>query len=144
VQQHLPLVRVVAAAQDDTADSSKGDNPDWRAGAAGGIAATVNVKRRNAEHWVVSVVTPETGYAVLRLMDYPSWRVTVDGKPVQGRPIRDDGLMTVPVAAGRHVIEVRWAATRDVIAGRLVSAISLLALAVVGVVERRERRKRRV
>ena len=140
VQQHLPLVRVLPAAQDDTADSSKGDNPDWRAGAAGGISATVNVKRWNAEHWVVSVVTPETGYVVLRLMDYPSWRVTVDGRPVQGRPVRDDGLMTVPVTTGNHVMEVQWAATRDVIDGRLISAFSLLALAIVGMLERRERR----
>jgi hypothetical protein len=140
VQQHLPLVRVLPAAQDDTADSSKGDNPDWHAGGAGGISATVNVKRWNAEHWVVSVVTPETGYAVLRLMDYPSWRVTVDDKPVQGRPVRDDGLMTVPVTAGNHVLEVQWAATTDIITGRVVSAISLLALAIVGMLERRERR----
>jgi hypothetical protein len=140
VQQHLPMVRVLSAAQDDTADSSKGDNPDWQAGAAGSIAATVNVKQWNAEHWRVSVVTPETGYAVLKLVDYPSWRVTLDDKPVQGRPIRDDGLMTVPVTAGSHVIEVRWAATRDVIAGRLVSALSLLALAIVGMLERRQRR----
>jgi hypothetical protein len=140
VQQHLPLVRVLSAAQDDTADSSKGDNPDWRAGAAGSIAATVNVKQRNAEHWIVSVLTPETGYAVLRLMDYPSWHVTVDGKPVQGRPVRDDGLMTVPVTAGNHVVAVQWAATGDVITGRLISAFSLLALAIVGMLERRERR----
>jgi hypothetical protein len=140
VQQHLPLVRVLSAGQDDTADSSKGDNPDWRAGATGSIAATVNVKQWNAEHWIVSVLTPETGYAVLRLMDYPSWRVTVDGKPVQGRPVRDDGLMTVPVTAGNHVVDVQWAATGDVITGRLISAFSLLALAIVGMLERREPR----
>jgi hypothetical protein len=140
VQQYLPLVRVLAAAQDDTADSSKGENPDWRAGAASSIAATVNVKQWNAEHWIVRVVTPEAGYAVLRLMDYPSWRVTVDDKPVQGRPIRGDGLMTVPVTAGNHVVEVQWAATRDVVAGRLISAISLLALVSVGMLERRKRR----
>jgi len=140
VQQHLPLVRLLSATQDDTADSSTGDNPDWRAGAAGSIAATVNVKQSNAEHWIVSVVSPETGYAVLRLMDYPSWRVTLDGRPVQDRPVRDDGLMTVPVTAGNHVVEVQWAATRDVLTGRLVSAISLLALAIVGMLERRERR----
>jgi hypothetical protein len=140
VQQNLPLVRMLPAAQDDTADSSKGDNPDWQAGAAIGIPATVNVKRWNAEHWVVRVVTPEAGYAVLRLMDYPSWRVTVDGGPVQGRPVRADGLMTVPVAAGSHVVEVQWAATTDVIAGRVVSTISLLALAIVGMLERRKRR----
>jgi hypothetical protein len=140
VQQDLPLVRVLAGSQDDTADSSKEDNPDWRAGSPGSIAATVNVERWNAEHWRVNVVTPETGYAVLRLMDYPSWRVTVDHKPVQGRPIRDDGLMTVPLMAGNHVIEVQWAATPDIIAGLLVSAISLLALAIVAVLEHRMRR----
>ena len=39
--------------------------------------------------------------------------------------------MAVPVKAGSHVIEVQWAATRDVVAGRAISAIALLALAVV-------------
>jgi hypothetical protein len=131
IQQHLPLVRVLRGAQDDTADSNTGDNPEWRAGDAGSIAAKVDAMRRNQEHWVVRVLTPETGYAVLRLIDYPSWRVTVDGKPAPGRPVRQDGLMAVPVAAGNHTIEVQWSATRDVIAGRAVSSISLLALALM-------------
>jgi len=92
----------------------------------------------------VSVATPQTGYAVLRLMDYPSWRVTVDGQPVKSRPLREDGLMAVPVNAGSHVMEVRWAATRDVVAGRAVSTIALLALAVVAMRERKGRVHRRV
>jgi len=132
IQQHLPLVRVLRGAQDDTADSTNGDNPEWRvgvrAGDAGSIAATVDAMRRNEEHWVVRVSSPETGYAVLRLMDYPSWRVTVDGKVAPGRPVREDGLMAVPVAAGNHTIEVQWSATQDVIAGRAVSAVALIAL----------------
>ena len=140
VQQHLPLVRVLSAAQDDTADSSKGDNPEWRAGTSGSNAAIANVKQWNAEHWTVNIATAETGYAVLRLMDYPSWQVTVDDKPALGRPVRDDGLMTIPITAGNHVMEVQWAATRDVIAGRTISAIALLALAIVVMLERRERR----
>ena len=94
-------MRVLRAAQDDTADSTNGVNPEWRAGDPGSIAATVDAKRRNGEHWVVRVVTPEMGYAVLRLMDYPSWQVTVDGKPATGRPIREDGLMAVPVTGGK-------------------------------------------
>ncbi len=140
MQQHLPLVRVLSAAQDDTADSSKVDNPEWHAGTSGSIATTVNVKQWNAEHWTVSVVAAETGYAVLRLMDYPSWRVTVDDQPALGRPMRDDGLMAIPIIAGKHVMEIQWAATRDVIAGRTISAIALLALAIVVMLERRERR----
>jgi hypothetical protein len=129
IQQHLPLVRVLRTAQDDTADSTNGDNPEWHD--PGSITATVDAMRRNEEHWVVRVSTAETGYAVLRLMDYPSWRVTVDGKPAPGRPAREDGLMTVPVAAGNHKIEVQWTATKDVIAGRAISSISLLGLVLM-------------
>jgi hypothetical protein len=39
---------------------------------------------------------------------------------------------------------VQWTATRDVIAGREISAIALLALAVVGGLERKSRRGSRV
>ena len=140
VQQNLPLVRVLRRAQDDDTDGAGGDNPQWRAGGSGAITATVDAKRQNAEHWVVSVSTPEPGFAVLRLMEYPAWRVTVDGRPAQGRPAREDGLMVVPVTAGSHSVEVRWKATRDVIAGRAVSAIALLLLAAVAMLERRKGR----
>jgi hypothetical protein len=144
VQQHLPLVRVLRAPQDDTADDTSADNPEWRAGDPGSIAARVDARRRNGEHWMVSLVTPETGYAVLRLMDYPSWRVTVDGQPVNRRPLREDGLMAVPVKSGTHVIEVQWTASRDVVAGRIISAIACLGLAVVVARERKGRGHRRV
>jgi hypothetical protein len=144
VQQQLPLVRVLRAAEDDTADSTQAENPQWRAGDAGSIPAKVEAKRGNGEHWEVNLVTPEAGYAVLRLMDYPAWRVTIDGQPAPGRPLREDGLMAVPVTPGSHAIEVQWTATRDVIAGRGASAIALLALAAVGGLERKSRRGSRV
>jgi 6-pyruvoyl-tetrahydropterin synthase related domain len=144
VQQHLPLVRVLRSAQDDTADDTAADNPEWRAGDPGSIAAQVDARRPDGEHWTVSVVTPETGYAVLRLMDYPSWRVTVDGQPVNSRPLREDGLMTVPMNAGSHLMEVHWAPTWDVVAGRAVSVIALLVLAVTAMWERKERLPGRV
>jgi hypothetical protein len=136
IQQHLPVVRVLRAAQDDTADSTAGDNPEWRAGDPGTIAAKVATKPWNAEHWVVSLSTPESGYAVLRLMDYPSWRVSVDGGQIVSRPLREDGLMAVPVTPGRHTIEVQWTATRDVVAGRVLSGLSLLGLVGTVVLER--------
>ena len=144
VQQHLPLVRVLRSAQDDTADDTAADNPEWRAGGPGSIPAQVDARRRNGEYWTVSVVTPETSYAVLRLMDYPSWQVTVDGQSVNSRPSREDGLMTVPLNAGSHVVEVHWAPTRDVEVGRAISAIALLALAAAAIAERKARVHRRV
>jgi hypothetical protein len=137
VQQGLPLVRVLRGADDDAANSTAGDNPDWRAGDPVAIAAKVEAKAWNAEHWVVSLSSPESGYAVLRLMDYPSWRVSVDGRLVVGRPLRKDGLMTVPVTAGSHTIEVQWRATRDIAAGRILSVLALLGLAGTVLLERR-------
>jgi hypothetical protein len=144
VQQHLPLVRTLRSAQDDTVDSTAGDNPEWRAGAPGSLAAKVNALRVNGEHWLVSVSTPEAGYAVLRLMDYPSWRVTVDGVSTPVRPTREDGLMAVPVTAGSHAIDVQWAATSDVVAGRAISVVALLALIMVAALERKNRLDGRV
>ena len=141
VQQHLPLVRFFRAAQDDTADNTAVDNPEWRPGAAGSLPAGMDAKRIHGEHWMVRIVTSEPGFALLRLMDYPSWKVTVDGTPTPSRPTREDGLMAVPVRAGDHTIEVQWAATTDVIVGREVSAVALLVLAAVVALERKGRRR---
>jgi hypothetical protein len=105
-------------------------------GAQGAIA---HATLANAEHWSVSLTTPEAGYAVLRLMDYPAWRVTLDGQTVPSRPLRDDGLMAVPVAPGSHVIEVAWQTTRDVTLGRILSLLALLALGGVTLGELRKR-----
>jgi hypothetical protein len=137
VQQNLPLVRVLRTAEDDTAGNPAGDNPEWHAGDPGAVAAKVAANAWNAEHWVVSLSTPESAYAVLWLMDYPSWRVSVDGRQVAGRPLREDGLMTVPVTPGSHTIDVQWSPTRDVVAGRLLSGLAVLGLVGTVVVERR-------
>jgi 6-pyruvoyl-tetrahydropterin synthase related domain len=129
IQQGLPLVRMLREAKDDIAASTAGDNPDWRAGDAGSVAAKVDARASDAEHWVVRLSTPESGYVVLRLMDYPSWRVSVDGLQSLDRPLRGDGLMTVPVRPGSHTIEVQWTATKDIVVGRFLSAFALLGLA---------------
>ena len=81
------------------------------------------------------------GFAVLRLVDYPAWRVTVNSQTLQDRPLRDDGLMAVPVIAGVNAIDIRWRTTSDVIAGRTVSAAALLSVILLGMGERRQHRK---
>jgi hypothetical protein len=140
VQQDLPLVRVLRNAKADEASGHQGENPEWQSGTPDIITASVDAKRLNSEHWLVSVASPKAGYATLRLMDYPAWRVTIDGRPVLQRPVRDDGLMTLPVEAGRHAIEVRWIITPDILAGRAISVIALLSLAGLVTWEHRRRR----
>jgi hypothetical protein len=136
IQQGLPFLRLVRSAHDDTADSSHGENPPWQpppdASKLVSVPVSIQMKKRNAESWTIHFESNkpanEPGYAVLRLMDYPAWQVTLNGSPIRGRPSREDGLMTLPIRSGSNVIDVRWKITQDAIAGRAVSAIALALL----------------
>ncbi|HEX3987417.1 MAG TPA: 6-pyruvoyl-tetrahydropterin synthase-related protein [Acidobacteriaceae bacterium] len=128
IQPGLPPVRVLRAANGDEGPL----NPDldtWAPVPAEEIPATVQVEKWGAERRSAVVTSSGPGYAVLRLMDYPAWRVTVNGAAMnlEARRHRDDGLMVIPVKAGTTRIEVRWGTTRDAWAGRW---LSLAALAV--------------
>jgi hypothetical protein len=139
VQQHLPLVRVLRDSQDDTSVSVNGENAEWQAGNAASIKAKVDGRQTSGESWTIRLATPQAGFAVLRLMDYPAWRVTLDGQLLTTRPSRPDGLMTLPVAAGSHAIQVQWMTTPDVFIGRLASAMALVALLAVVLMEHQKR-----
>ena len=142
IQQGLPLVRLLRRAQDEIADSDRGENPQWRPDAMADIPANVTANRWDREHWSIHVESKAAGYAVLRLMDYPSWRATVNNKIIEYRPRRDDGLLVIPVIAGSNFIDVHWRTTNDVIAGRTVSLTALLIATLLGIGERRKRRPR--
>src|ERR1700744_846380 len=47
---------------------------EWRAGEPAKVAAKETPKPWNPELWMVNLLTRENVYAVLRLMDYPSWQ----------------------------------------------------------------------
>jgi hypothetical protein len=131
IQQDLPRIRLLRAADGDVGNSAAVANPEWQEGGADLLPSEVQIGRWDVER-MTATLRSGGGFAVLRVMDYPAWRVTVNGAPVGSRPRRDDGLMAVPVAAGVSQIEVRYGATPDVWAGRalsLAAAILWLGLA---------------
>ncbi len=67
----------------------------------------------------------------LRLLNYPAWRVEVNGNAVTPDRMDDFDQMIVRVPAGQADIRVRFRGTRDRILGSALSAASLLALAAV-------------
>jgi len=141
IQQELPRIRVLRAADGDEGKSAAGANPEWQAGGADLLPSEVQIGRWNVER-MSATVRSGAGFAVMRVMDYPAWRVTVNGKPVNARPRRDDGLLAIPLAAGVSQIEVRYGPTLDVWAGRilsLVAAILWLGMAGLAVRGRRQR-----
>lgn len=139
IQPGLPPVRVLRSA-----DADEGPlNPDldtWAPTPADEIPATVKIGTWAGEQRSAVVTAPAAGYAVLRLMDYPAWHVTVNGAARPAALHRSDGLMVIPVKPGVTNIIVRWAATPDVWAGRW---LSLVALAVTLAWMWKERRMKR-
>ncbi len=123
------LVRDPSTALGAAAEANTGDDlpPAWSP-EQGSCEATFVADRDQVEHLKIAAVTPHAGFLILRLRSYPAWRVTENGLPITGLPLRDDGLMAVPVPQGPVDLAVDWITTPDVLAGRWLSGIALLLL----------------
>jgi hypothetical protein len=114
--------------------------PQWRPGQKS-CELTATASLREPEALRLSLVAPRNGFLILRLATYPAWRITVNGRLAEvpdsinpdpnGPDPRDDGLIAVAVPKGAVEVAARWTATRDVIAGRWVSALTALATVVL-------------
>src|SRR5690606_21794350 len=65
---------------------------------------------------------------------FPGWTATVDGEPAPIMPEDPSGLITFPVPAGQHQIEVKWRLTplRAAIgAASLLAAVGVMATAIL-------------
>ncbi len=111
-------------------------NPAWRL-EQGSCLATPIANLRTPEHMRIATVTARAGFLILRLRAYPAWRVTVNGELAVGMAARADGLIAVPVPKGPVDLTVDWTTTPDVIAGRCMSFLALLALIALGMLERK-------
>ncbi|MGA3034066.1 MAG: hypothetical protein ABSD70_12330 [Terracidiphilus sp.] len=85
------------------------------------------------EHRQIRAFIPRPGYLVLRLLSYPAWKIQVNGLHLYNDrtsewplPKRDDGLNAVPVPEGPVTVTLDWETTSDVIAGRWLTALSVL------------------
>jgi 6-pyruvoyl-tetrahydropterin synthase related domain len=121
----MPPVRVLRTPDAEIGGSTP-DQDTWAPVAAEEIPAQVQLGQWSGERRSAVVTNSEAGYAVLRLMDYPAWQVTVNGLGVR-RLHREDGLLVVPVSAGVNRINAGWGTTGDVWDGR---GLSLAALAI--------------
>jgi len=88
--------------------------------------ASIQVEQWDPTNHRVSVDSSSPARVALRLLNYPVWRVTVNGKQVA--PERPDDLneMLVPITAGKSEIQVCYVRTRDQTAGIALSIFSLL------------------
>lgn len=83
-----------------------------------------------------SAEIPET--LVLRRLNYPAWQGFVDGRPVKLQSRDTTGGMMLPLAPGRHHVEIFFARTWDRTAGGAISLLSTLGLLGFVIVTRRK------
>jgi len=63
---------------------------------------------------------------VLRLFNYPAWRVQVNGQAVAAETRETTGQMVIPVEAGRNRVRVTFIRTGDRTVGGWISGTTLL------------------
>lgn len=143
IQKRLPMVRLLASPTAETASIDHGINPVYVASNEN-LPGKIMVDRWRAENKIVHVDAPSAGFVVLRLMNYPGWRVLVNSSEHTARPQRKDGLIVVAVPQGTSRIEIAWRRTGDVFAGRIISILSVFLLLPVAVLERRKELEARV
>ena len=91
----------------------------------------VVVERWSAEHRSIHVVTRKSGRVALRLMNYPAWRVTVNGNRVSVQHRQATGQMIVAVPAGESELRIDFTRTPDRTLGGWISILSLVTSSIL-------------
>jgi len=139
MQQRLPQIRILKQPQAETPENSDQPNPDYAADPAAALSSRIAIQAWQPESKSLTVTTQSPAYVILRLMDYPAWQVRANGNPINNRPSREDGLMTLPLQSGENHIDIAYAATPDVLVGRTVSVLSLVCLLALAISTRKRR-----
>jgi 6-pyruvoyl-tetrahydropterin synthase related domain len=91
------------------------------------------------EHKKIRVNAPSEARIALRLLNYPAWRVTVNGKTVTPERMDDVNQMVVAVRPGTSVVSVDFVRTRDRKLGNAIAAASALMAALLLWLDRKRR-----
>ena len=90
--------------------------------------AEIRIERWSAEEKILRVTSREPLRVALRLVDYPAWRVEVNGKAVTPEHAETNGEMIVELTPGTERITARFARTRDRKLGIAISVLGGLTL----------------
>jgi hypothetical protein len=79
------------------------------------------------EHKRLTIDSQLPTHDTIRLLYYPAWKVTVDGKPFEPTADDTDGRMVLDLPEGHHEIAIDYTRTPDRTWGTILSAVALLA-----------------
>jgi hypothetical protein len=120
-----PQVQVLAADPDASAGAGPGASNAPPAG------ATIFVERWTAAEKRLRVTAIAPVRVALRVLNYPAWRVEVNGARVMPENNGDTAQMVVALPAGASEVTVVFGRTWDRTAGGIVSIVSILFAAAL-------------
>ncbi len=88
--------------------------------------AKVQIFEWKTENRSIRVEAKEEARVELRLLNYPAWKVEVNGKAVTPERMDDFNVMVIPVAPGSSVIRVWFTRTMDRTIGISVSIVGVI------------------
>jgi hypothetical protein len=98
--------------------------------------AEIRIERWTAEGRYLTVTSPRRLKLAIRLLDYPAWRVEVNGYPLTPEFPEGTAQIILPLPAGTEQIDMNFRRTPDRTFG---NALSLIGLAVCGIFLRKRR-----
>ena len=110
------------------ADSSVVDRDARRVNVEGPAHAAIHVFQWNAKEKLFTADLSAPDNLVLKLFNYPAWRVEVNGRVVQAGTRENTGQMLVPVQAGENRVQVSFIRTWDRTAGIWISVLAFLLI----------------
>ncbi len=113
--KHAPVAKILPGSS----NNSRGKPPN----------AKLQIEMWRTDNHKVFVESSGPALVALRLLNYPAWQVTVNGKTVAPEKPDDLDQMLVPIEAGKSEIQVRFVRTNDQMAGIALSVLSLLLAA---------------
>jgi hypothetical protein len=90
----------------------------------------VGVERWTAEHRVLLISSRSPEELILRLLSYPAWKASIDGRPAQISAVPHTGQILISLPAGTHRVELQFERTLDRTVGDALSAATVLLLAL--------------
>ena len=86
----------------------------------------IRIQEWNTESKLFTAYVSQPGQLVLRLLNYPAWRVDVNGQVVTTATRDVTGQMLIPVQAGENQVRIKFARTQDRTTGGMISIVTVL------------------
>ena len=91
-------------------------------------SAKILVEKWQPETRQILADATSSGKLVLRLFNYPSWKVEVNGRAVRTESTPNTGQIVVPLAAGENRVQITFVEGWDRLVGTGFSAMAMLAV----------------